>query len=100
MLANNAKGPLMKIGDKIVLASPVPWFTTAITTGGGVKRYLVFFYAFYYPCGGWNDFVGSVDTIKEAEELAKKERHDPSGSDFQIVDLQIMKVVAGDSDGG
>ena len=40
----------VKIGDKISLPPPVPWFTTAINTAG-MKRYLVFFYAFYYPFG-------------------------------------------------
>ncbi len=86
----------MKIGDKISLPPPVPWFTTATNTAG-MKRYLVFFYAFYYPLGGWNDFIGSVDTIEEARALVKKEQHDPSGSEFQVVDLQTMKVVEGDS---
>ena len=33
-----------------------------------MKRYLVFAGSDYYPCGGWEDFRSSHDTIKEAKE--------------------------------
>jgi hypothetical protein len=33
-----------------------------------MKRYLVFAGDDYYPCGGWDDFVGSWETIEEVRE--------------------------------
>lgn len=32
-----------------------------------MKHYLVFAYDAYYPCGGWNDFQASFDTLEEAK---------------------------------
>lgn len=31
-----------------------------------MKRFLVFAGSEYYPCGGWEDFVGDYDTVEEA----------------------------------
>lgn len=31
-----------------------------------IKRFACFDYQQYYPGGGWDDFVGSFDTIQEA----------------------------------
>lgn len=31
-----------------------------------MKQYLLFAGSRYYPCGGWNDFQGSFDSITEA----------------------------------
>jgi hypothetical protein len=34
-----------------------------------MKRFLVFAYDYYYPAGGMNDFVGSYDTMEEAQAI-------------------------------
>lgn len=36
-----------------------------------MKRYMVFAGSWYYPDGGWKDFIGAVDTIEEGVEKAK-----------------------------
>ncbi len=36
------------------------------------KRFLLFTFAHYYPCGGMDDFAGSFDTREEAEEVGQK----------------------------
>lgn len=38
-----------------------------------LKRYLVFDYGDYYPGGGWNDFVGSFDSLEEARASEHRE---------------------------
>lgn len=47
---------------------------------------LRFEFADYYPCGGWDDFVGSFDTVQEAMAFGS----DPPshGDRYQIVDLR------------
>lgn len=32
-----------------------------------LKRYLLFAGWVYYPGGGWEDFIGSFDTVEEAK---------------------------------
>ena len=39
-----------------------------------MKRYLVFTYDGYNPCGGMGDYVGDADTLKEAEAIAEEIR--------------------------
>lgn len=53
-----------------------------------MKRYLLFAGDIYYPGGGWDDFIGSFDTIEECQAFGK----DPSrGLDwYQIVDTTTM----------
>lgn len=34
-----------------------------------MKKYLLFLGAQYYPCGGWKDFHGEFDSIKEAVQF-------------------------------
>ena len=36
------------------------------------KRFLLFKGEIYYPCGGWDDFVGSFDTANEARAAIGK----------------------------
>lgn len=50
-----------------------------------LKRYLVFEFEQYYPAGGWNDFVGSFDTLEEARKK--------SDWDCQIIDSETSKEV-------
>lgn len=33
------------------------------------KRYLVFAGDAYYPCGGWDDFVGRTDSLEDARAM-------------------------------
>lgn len=33
---------------------------------GKIKRYVIFAYDDFYPCGGFEDFKSSFDTIEEA----------------------------------
>ena len=54
-----------------------------------MKRYLLFLGSEYYPSGGWNDFQGDFDTIKEAEIVAEKEGDDW----FQIIDTKTKKEI-------
>ena len=39
---------------------------------GKVKRFVRFDYTEYYPCGGWNDFTGSFDSLEEARNFVQK----------------------------
>ena len=43
------------------------------------KRYLIFGFDTYYPCGAMNDLITSVDTVEECKEVIDKssrEYHD------------------------
>ena len=53
-------------------------------------RYLLFKGDDYYPLGGWGDFEGSFDTIKEAQEAFKLDITDWAN----IVDVSMMKEVS------
>jgi len=52
-----------------------------------VKRFLVFGFYSNYPEGGWNDLVGSFDTVAEARAVGFK-RYDI----YQIVDLETGEI--------
>ena len=55
---------------------------------------MVFAGFLYYPGGGWEDFIGSCDTLEEARELRRatlEENYQYSWS--HIVDLQTGEVV-------
>ena len=43
-----------------------PTFASAMTTP---KRYIIFFYEHYYPCGGMNDILGYSDSLKDANKM-------------------------------
>ncbi len=53
-----------------------------------MKRYLLFKFDQYYPSGGWKDFKGAFDTIKEAKDIKTY-----SYEFFQIVDSDNGCVV-------
>lgn len=53
------------------------------------RRYLVFASSYYYPTGGWNDCLGSADTIEAARAAAAASKNDWS----QIIDLETGKEV-------
>jgi hypothetical protein len=49
------------------------------------KRFLVFKYDNFYPCGGTNDLQGSFDSLSEATDFANG--HEPYRFDyFEIYD--------------
>lgn len=67
-----------------------------------MKAFLLFVGEQYYPRGGWDDFHGDFDSVKEAVEFVSanpKFRSMPDddwASDIQwaqVVDLTTMKVV-------
>ena len=41
-----------------------------------MKRYLVFAFDQYYPCGGWSDFKGDFDYHGDALALANRLKRD------------------------
>lgn len=55
-----------------------------------MKRFLLFVGRQYYPVGGWDDFVGSYDTLKEAEDALLGVRKDW----WQIVDGEKGEQIA------
>lgn len=56
-----------------------------------MKRYLAFAMSSYYPGGGWQDFKGDFDTLKEAQKHLKKIK--PNHDRFQVVDTQTGKLL-------
>jgi hypothetical protein len=56
-----------------------------------MKRFLLFSYDDYYPCGGWNDFDGDFDTVEAAKEYVLAQ---PYKSDaYTVVDTTTKQVV-------
>lgn len=56
-----------------------------------MNRYLLFAGARYYPSGGFRDYVGSFDTIEDAESHGSNEHF---GYDWwQVVDLMDGGIV-------
>lgn len=56
-----------------------------------MNKYLVFVWSFFKTrsmTGGWNDYVGSTDSLTEAHRLAEQE-----GDAYQIVDREENKIV-------
>jgi hypothetical protein len=55
-----------------------------------MKRYLLFWFAQFYPSGGWNDLIGSFDSIAEshAEIIKRNKPGDLWFGDFQLIDGQ------------
>lgn len=54
-----------------------------------MKRYLLFSGDFYYPSGGWMDFIQDFDSLGEAKLAARSISDDW----FQIADTHIMEVI-------
>jgi hypothetical protein len=51
-----------------------------------MKRYLLFCGHNYYPHGGWDDFIGSYDTLEEAlEDITAEWYHVIDGTNGQRV---------------
>ncbi len=58
-----------------------------------MKKYIVFAYCDYYPCGGLGDMQGSFDTIKEARESVKGSYYD----NIDIIDRDTWKDIDEDT---
>ena len=56
-----------------------------------LKRYLLFQGETYYPDGGWNDFIGSYDSIEEAENVLINK--DAKFTWWHIVDSTTEEIV-------
>lgn len=52
-------------------------------------RYYAFAWSNYYPCGGWNDFVGAFDTEADAWAAAKATRQ----GNYQVVDSFDLREI-------
>ena len=57
-----------------------------------MKRYLLFMGMHYYPCGGWEDFKDSFDTIEEAQQHFKDAEMGWSAW-FQIIDTSTWERI-------
>lgn len=57
-----------------------------------MKRYMVFVYSTYYPCGGMRDFVESYDTSEEAETAAKA----GLAEEYRNGNWQVLDIETGD----
>lgn len=60
-----------------------------------MRRYLLFAFAQYYPCGGWSDFEGSFDTVEEARQHALQSPAWKLGEvdDYHVIDGQTGEEV-------
>jgi len=55
------------------------------------NRFLLFGFDDYQALGGWNDHIGSYDTLKEAIKEAKE--YGKSFDNYHIVDIKRNQVV-------
>lgn len=55
------------------------------------KRYWLFTYDSYYPCGGMSDFYDSYDTVEEVIALIVKENH--LMDNYDLFDSQLRKTM-------
>lgn len=55
-----------------------------------MKRYLIFVYSDYYPCGGFQDYIGQTDTFSAAKLAVENsiDRNNSSTGGAQIVDTK------------
>lgn len=60
-----------------------------------MKRYLLFAGSWYYPGGGWNDFVESFDTLEEAMEHPDAIQEEYTNW-YMIVDSTDGQIVKGE----
>ncbi len=52
-----------------------------------MKRFLLFGYVAYYPCGGSGDVIDSFDTIEEAKDAIKSGTPEYSREYFELLDM-------------
>jgi hypothetical protein len=58
-----------------------------------MKRYLLFTFGNYYPCGGFEDYIDSFNTIEEAFIYWNNIPEIDRDYNCQIVDYTTLKIV-------
>ena len=58
-----------------------------------MNRYLVFAFFVYYPSGGMNDFIDSIDSLNELREVLTGLREDQ----FHVYDTLLKEYVIEDT---
>jgi hypothetical protein len=58
-----------------------------------MKRYLLFTFGNYYPCGGFEDYKGMFDTIEDAFSYWANLPNIDRDANCQIVDYNTLKIV-------
>lgn len=60
-----------------------------------MKRYALFWFAQFYPSGGWDDYVESFRSIQGATKYFKTHKDGPRYrfGDWQLVDLQTEREI-------
>lgn len=61
-----------------------------------MKQFALFCCEFYYPAGGWKDFVGTFEYLAVAKVRAKQA--DVSYGNWHVVDLHSGRIVASGGD--
>lgn len=65
-----------------------------------MKRYLVFAGEYYYPTGGWDDFVGDYDDLEDATAAGKNPGHDGEWHQWwHVIDSETGVMVVEDTVG-
>lgn len=62
-----------------------------------MKRYLLFTFGNYYPCGGFEDYISSFDTIEDAYQYWINIPEIDRDSNCQIVDYTTLEIVKEES---
>lgn len=58
-----------------------------------MKRYLLFTFSNYYPCGGFEDYIDSFNTIEDAYEYWLNIPSIDRDANCQIVDYYTLKII-------
>lgn len=63
------------------------------------KRFVLFGFYHYYPCGGMGDYIVTFDTLEELMYLSKQDdtEYKFSCDKFQIFDTKYFKTGSGES---
>lgn len=62
-----------------------------------MKKYLLFTFSNYYPCGGFEDYIESFDTIEDAYNTWLNIPSIDRDANCQIVDYTTLKIVKEES---
>lgn len=62
-----------------------------------MKRYLLFTFSNYYPCGGFEDYIASFDTIDDAYNTWLNIPSIDRDTNCQIVDYTTLEIVKEES---
>jgi hypothetical protein len=58
-----------------------------------MKRYLVFAFSTYYPCGGMEDFICDIDDLSQLNDILKDLREDQ----FHVYDTVLKEFTIKDT---